>query len=296
MPQGRMNRTITPRVFISSTFRDLEKERKILRDAIIENECYPVCMENFSASSKEQFEIIKEKMDGCDYYVLVVANEYGTINHETGISYTEMEYNLALESGIPILVFEYDPAERQKKFELFKEKLRSGRTTKKCNANNLTTNVITALNNEFRNTQQALNHLPEEEDILLRENKSSQNNTKYQFGENTYKSKGGNGFRPLNWLGFDVLSNYINQNKDKNLVYFQNTFGKIDGGFAVEKKGDPKIWNKGTNERNYSYFDKNEIELDDGTIVLIRYTWSVSSIKEFVKKCKELGVNIEVNE
>ena len=46
-------------VFISSTFADLEKERKGIMEAIIGLDCFPAGMEMFPATDTEQFEYIK---------------------------------------------------------------------------------------------------------------------------------------------------------------------------------------------------------------------------------------------
>jgi hypothetical protein len=62
-------------------------------------------MEAFVATDNKQFEVIKKVIDLCDYYILIIGKRYGSINEESGLSYTEMEYNYAKDSGIPILVF-----------------------------------------------------------------------------------------------------------------------------------------------------------------------------------------------
>jgi hypothetical protein len=91
-------------VFISSTFADLEEERKEVMEAIINLNCFPAGMEMFPAADIEQFEYIKTIIDQSDYYVLVIAGRYGSVA-EDGKSYTEKEYEYAKEKGIPVLVF-----------------------------------------------------------------------------------------------------------------------------------------------------------------------------------------------
>jgi len=91
-------------IFISSTFADLEEERKEVMEAIINLDCFPAGMEMFPAADIEQFEYIKKIIDQSDYYVLVIAGRYGSVA-EDGISYTEKEYIYAKEKGIPVLVF-----------------------------------------------------------------------------------------------------------------------------------------------------------------------------------------------
>lgn len=74
----------------------------------------PAGMEIFSASSDEQFNYIKKIIDDCEYYILILKQNYGSISNATGISYTEMEYNYAMEKKIPILAFIYDNLENLK--------------------------------------------------------------------------------------------------------------------------------------------------------------------------------------
>ena len=95
-------------VFISSTYADLIDERKKVLDILLMADCIPAGMEAFVATDVEQFEVIKKVIDLCDYYVLIIGKRYGSIHPDTGISYTEMEYDYAINQGIPVLVFALD--------------------------------------------------------------------------------------------------------------------------------------------------------------------------------------------
>lgn len=95
-------------VFISSTYADLIEERKKILDILFMADCIPAGMEAFVAADTEQFEVIKKVIDLCDYYVLIIGKRYGSIHPDTGKSYTEMEYDYAIEQGIPVLVFAID--------------------------------------------------------------------------------------------------------------------------------------------------------------------------------------------
>lgn len=95
-------------VFISSTYADLVEERKKILDVLFMADCIPAGMEAFVAADTEQFEVIKKVIDLCDYYVLIIGKRYGSIHPDTGKSYTEMEYDYAIEQGIPVLVFAID--------------------------------------------------------------------------------------------------------------------------------------------------------------------------------------------
>lgn len=92
-------------IFVSSTYEDLKEERKAVIESILQMKHIPAGMELFSASNDEQFEYIKKIIDNCDYYILIIAGRYGSVNPKTKMSYTEQEYEYALEKNIPILVF-----------------------------------------------------------------------------------------------------------------------------------------------------------------------------------------------
>ena len=66
-------------VFISSTFADLEDERRKVMDAVLECGCYPAGMEMFPAMDMEQFTYIKSVIDKSDFYILIIAGRYGSL-------------------------------------------------------------------------------------------------------------------------------------------------------------------------------------------------------------------------
>lgn len=91
-------------VFVSSTFKDLQDERKEVMQALLELKCIPAGMELFPASNDDQWTLIKKVIDDCDYYILILAGRYGSTNEE-GMGYTEMEYRYAVEKNKPIIAF-----------------------------------------------------------------------------------------------------------------------------------------------------------------------------------------------
>ena len=92
-------------VFISSTYEDLKTERQAALSCLLDLNCIPVGMEQFPASSLSQWEYIKKMIDMSDYYLLIVAGKYGSIDPEENISYTEKEYRYAIHKKMPILAF-----------------------------------------------------------------------------------------------------------------------------------------------------------------------------------------------
>lgn len=128
-------------VFVSSTYADLKKERQHVIQALMEMDCIPAGMELFPAADEEQWEFIKRVIDDCDYYLLIIGGRYGSTTEE-GVSYTEKEYDYAIESGlkviallhenpdeIPVNKSDIDPALRAKLL-LFREKVASNRLVK----------------------------------------------------------------------------------------------------------------------------------------------------------------------
>ena len=104
---------------------------------------FPIGMEMFSAADDDQWKIIKEAIDSSDFYILIIGNRYGSIEDTTGISYTEKEFDYAVEKKIPVLAFIVDnsmsmipdrfDSDPQKiaKLNAFKEKVKqSGRYVK----------------------------------------------------------------------------------------------------------------------------------------------------------------------
>lgn len=128
-------------VFVSSTYADLKDERQHVLQALMEMDCIPAGMELFPAADEEQWEFIKRVIDDCDYYLLIIGGRYGSTTSD-GISYTEKEFDYAVESGLRVVALihgspdeipfgksEQDPALREKLLG-FKDKVMDGRLVK----------------------------------------------------------------------------------------------------------------------------------------------------------------------
>ncbi len=90
-------------VFISSTYQDLQDERRAVQDVVISMGDFPVQMESFPAADEDQFDFIKSLIDKCDYYVLIIAGRYGSVADD-GLSYTHKEFRYAVAQNVPVLV------------------------------------------------------------------------------------------------------------------------------------------------------------------------------------------------
>jgi len=128
-------------VFVSSTYADLKEERQHVLQALMEMDCIPAGMELFPAADEEQWSFIQKVIDDCDYYLLIIGGRYGSVTSD-GVSYTEKEFDYAVEQGLKIVALihgepdnipfgksETDPELRDKLFE-FRDKVMNGRLVK----------------------------------------------------------------------------------------------------------------------------------------------------------------------
>ncbi len=128
-------------VFISSTYADLKDERRTVIQTVIELDCIPAGMELFPAADEEQLTFIKRVIDDCDYYLLIIGGRYGSIS-DSGVSYTEQEYDYAVGHGLKVIALlhenpdeiplgksEKDPVLRDR-LQRFRDKASKGRLVK----------------------------------------------------------------------------------------------------------------------------------------------------------------------
>jgi hypothetical protein len=126
-----MAQIVRYQVFVSSTYEDLREERQQATQAILEAGCFPSGMELFPASDDTQWELIKRVIEESDYYAVIVAGRYGSLSSD-GMSYTEKEYDYAVDKGIPVLGFIRDkigevPFDKTEQSDINREKLEAFR-------------------------------------------------------------------------------------------------------------------------------------------------------------------------
>lgn len=185
-------------IFVSSTYTDLVEERQDTLKSILDLGHIPSGMEGFFAADEEQLSYIKKIIDECDYYVLIIGGRYGSVD-EQGISFTEREYDYAVERGINVLAFihsdpcsipvmksESDP-ERINRLELFRKRVSQGRLVSQWESREkLRTNILVSLSKAIRHNPgigwvrgdtaatesvlAQLNQIRNENDALRREN------------------------------------------------------------------------------------------------------------------------------
>jgi hypothetical protein len=149
-------------VFVSSTFVDLIEERQAVMQALLSLNLFPAGMELFPASDDDQWTLIKGVIDDSDYYIIVIGGRYGSLSPE-GISYTEKEFDYAVESNVPILAFLHEAPEElpvkktdqsdeaRAKLARLREKVQTGRHVKFWkNAHDLKAQVILSVSAETK--------------------------------------------------------------------------------------------------------------------------------------------------
>lgn len=83
-------------IFVSSTFLDLKSERQAAVEAILKSGHIPAGMELFTAGDKSQWDVIQRWISDSDIYMLILGGRYGSIEPQSGLSYTELEYDFAV--------------------------------------------------------------------------------------------------------------------------------------------------------------------------------------------------------
>ena len=94
------------KVFLSSTYRDLKDYREVAyRDINCLDSYKCVWMEDFGAKNWASDKYCRAKVGECDIFVGILGHLYGSCPNGSEQSYTEREYEVAVEAGIPRLMF-----------------------------------------------------------------------------------------------------------------------------------------------------------------------------------------------
>jgi len=99
-----------PKVFISSTSQDLSSSRDILRLAANDMDWMPVEQKHFPPDYRALRDMLRAKIKECDAVIVLIGLMYGSepeSGHKDGTrrSYTQLEYEFALELKRPVFVF-----------------------------------------------------------------------------------------------------------------------------------------------------------------------------------------------
>jgi len=104
-----MMERIQPKVYISSTFEDLELHRRAAREQLEKLGLKVVSMETYTAEDRRSLERCLEDIRNSDLYIGIFAWCYGSVPSGHNHSYTELEYREAGRQGMERLIFLVDP-------------------------------------------------------------------------------------------------------------------------------------------------------------------------------------------
>lgn len=122
-------------IFISSTYEDLIEYREEVQRNLIRLEQIVKGMEFFGATPKSSLETCISQLRECKVCICILGMRYGSIDENSSLSFTQIEYNEAIKNNIPTLIYIMnknhpippkfvDVGESAKKLEDFKEALK----------------------------------------------------------------------------------------------------------------------------------------------------------------------------
>lgn len=100
-----MSSTIKYQIFLSSTYENLISERQHVIKAILDLNCIPAAMEFFPGSSLTISGLINNILAESDFVILLISDKYRLSDNNQNFSYTEIEYDIAVEKNIPVVCF-----------------------------------------------------------------------------------------------------------------------------------------------------------------------------------------------
>lgn len=95
-------------VFISSTFLDLKEERKKVWDCLRKFDVTVKGMEQFGARKSDPLTTCLSEVEQSDIYVGIIGMRYGSEDSKSGKSFSQLEYEKAIEQNIEILIYLID--------------------------------------------------------------------------------------------------------------------------------------------------------------------------------------------
>lgn len=97
------------RVYVSSTFGDLQDHRKAVNEVLRDLGHDDVAMEHYVAEDRPPLERCLDDIASCDLYIILVAWRYGSLPPDREASYTHLEFQQAEASKLTRLAFLLDP-------------------------------------------------------------------------------------------------------------------------------------------------------------------------------------------
>ncbi len=92
-------------VFISSTYMDLKDYREAVWKLLESYNVNVLGMEKFGARKETPLETCLNEVERADIYIGIIATRFGSLEAESNKSYTQLEYEKALEQKKEILIY-----------------------------------------------------------------------------------------------------------------------------------------------------------------------------------------------
>ena len=98
----------TQTIFLSSTYSDLTDYRAKAIDVITSLKQLYEGMEYFGADERTPLDVMLDKLSYCQIYVGIIGMRYGSVDKASNKSYTQLEYERAMELKLPCLIYIID--------------------------------------------------------------------------------------------------------------------------------------------------------------------------------------------
>lgn len=95
-------------IFISSTYEDLIPYREEVQRNLIRLEQIVKGMEYFGSSPKDSLTVCLSQVRESKLFVGILGMRYGSVDEDSGLSYSQLEYQEAIKNGIPTLIYIMD--------------------------------------------------------------------------------------------------------------------------------------------------------------------------------------------
>lgn len=92
------------RIFISSVYRELQPERRALQEEIHKLQDLFIGMEFFGSDPGKPADYSVRRVQESDLYIGLFGNDYGSVEPTSGLSFTQLEYEAAIDR-VPCLIY-----------------------------------------------------------------------------------------------------------------------------------------------------------------------------------------------
>jgi tetratricopeptide (TPR) repeat protein len=105
MPQNLALRERPLRVFVSATTQDLGSCRAAVKEELLTAGILPVTQENFAPDYRRLEDFLRFEISRCDAVICLIGFIHGACPSGSSRSFTEIEYDLAVQNDKPVFVF-----------------------------------------------------------------------------------------------------------------------------------------------------------------------------------------------